>query len=433
MTAVRNGAGGSVPASVADVRVPISAVDRLGAGGYIVSVFGPMTLPSRDAIADALWRIAAVGPDARLGLVALDDRTWGFGLESLRERCDLMVVEAPEFASGDAGDALERLIGRLEPGPPVRILLAGDRLLMILDHGVVDARFTTRLPLALIEVATGGDIPAWLTAENARRPLWSAFVETFAKHPARVATLLRVRRVETPVVPQRVPVERPLIGWTGSTAVVVANGTRETFKGLHAWLRRRDEPVAFGAGVIVALRAALAAEGLRLGPDSEMVYDVRGYLPTGVEATGSFVTGIPVTGGDDLVAVDQSLAQTAASGRPLAALMAGAVKEALRPARRRAPGATPARARARVVVSNLGVNRSLQSLPWVRDGRVVDTASAVHPIAPETVAVQLVVLDGRLHVAVSYNDTSFDRDAVRRAVQAFVDDPVGLLDGVVSR
>ncbi|KQO82619.1 MULTISPECIES: hypothetical protein [unclassified Frigoribacterium] len=414
-------------------RLPMRAVDRLGSGIHILSVFGPVALPGREALVDAVWRILSVGPDARLGLRAVDGREWEYAPESLREVAERMVVEAPELATRELSEALEGLVAHIEPGLPMRVVLAGDRLLLILDHGVVDARFTTRLPATLVAVAGGGEIPAWLTAEGISRPLWTAFVETFAKHPGRVVALLRARRVESPVAPRIAPVERPSIGWNGSTSVVVAAGSKASFKALHNWLRRRDEPVSFGAGVIVALRAALAAEGLRLSPDSEMVYDVRGYLPSGVDTTGNFVTGIPVTGGDDLTAVDRSIAQTTSSGRPLAALMAGAIKESVRPARRVLPASTPAHARARVVLSNLGLNRPLQSIPWIRDGRSIEAASAVHPIAPETVAAQLMVLDGVLHVAVSYNDTSFDREAVQRAVRAFVDDPVALLDGVVSR
>lgn len=423
----------SAPAEAATTRFPIAAVDRLGAGGHVLSVFGPVALPSREALVDALWRIASLGPDARLGLRATGARDWAFTLEGLRERCERMVVEAPELEDVTAAEAIELLVDRIEPGLPVLVLLAGERLLTVFDHGVVDARFTTRLPATLIDVARGGDLPTWLSADNAGRPLWRAFVETFAKHPSRVLTLLRARRVESSVVPVAEPVDRPVIDWTGSTSVVAASGTRESFRGLHTWLRRRDESVSFGAGAIVALRAALAAEGLRLAADSEMVYDVRGYLPSGTEVTGNFVTGVPVTGGDDLVAVDQSIAQTTDSGRPLAALMAGAVKESLRPGRHESPDTTPAHARAHVVVSNLGVNRPLQSLPWIRDGRTIEAVSAVHPIAPETVAAQLVVLDGVLHATVSYNDTTFDREAVERAVRSFVDDPVALLDGVVRR
>jgi hypothetical protein len=425
MTAVSAGRGAA--------RLPMAAVDRLSSGIHILSAFGPVALPTRDALVDAVWRILCVGPDARLGLRAVDGREWEYAPESLREVAERMVVEAPELAARELSEALEGLVAHIEPGLPMRVVLAGDRLLLILDHGVVDARFTTRLPATLVEVARGGEIPAWLLAEGISRPLWAAFVETFVKHPGRVLALLKARRVESPVAPRVVPVERPSIDWNGSTSVVVAAGSKASFKALHNWLRRRDEPVSFGAGVIVALRAALAAQGLRLSPDSEMVYDVRGYLPSGVDTTGNFVTGIPVTGGDDLVAVDRSIAQTTASGRPLAALMAGAVKESVRPSRHVLPASTPAHARARVVVSNLGLNRPLQSIPWLRDGRPIEAASAVHPIAPETVAAQLMVLDGVLHVAVSYNDTSFDREAVQRAVRAFVDDPVALLDGVVSR
>jgi hypothetical protein len=425
MTAVSAGRGAA--------RLPMAAVDRLGSGVHILSAFGPIALPGRQALVDAVWRILSVGPDARLGLRAVDGRQWEYAPESLRELSERMVVEAPELATVGLSEALEGLVAHIEPGLPLRVVLAGERLLLILDHGVVDARFTTRLPATLVAVAGGGEIPAWLTTEGISRPLWSAFVETFVKHPGRVVALLKARRVESPVAPRAVPAERPSIGWNGSTSVVVASGTKASFKSLHGWLRRRDEPVSFGAGVIVALRAALAAQGLRLSTDSEMVYDVRGYLPSGVDTTGNFVTGIPATGGDDLEAVDRSIAQTTSSGRPLAALMAGAIKESLHPATHVLPGSTPAHARARVVVSNLGVNRPLQGIPWVRDGRPLEAASAVHPIAPETVAAQLVVLDGQLHVTVSYNDTTFDRQAVQRAVRSFVDDPVALLDGVVSR
>jgi hypothetical protein len=422
----------ATPAEGGRRTLPISAVDRLAAGAHVLGVMGPLVLPPRAALVAALHRVVSLGPGARLGLVAADRRDWAWTPETQRELCERMVSEIPPLGDDLAPDeVLEHLVGMIDDALPLQVIVSGERLLMIYDHQVVDARFTSRLPAALLDLATGGEMPAWLAEEGVRRPLWRALAATYLRHPARVPALLRARRVQVPVVPAAVAAvpEREQVAWAPSTAVAWGRGDRESFTALRRWLRAQPHAVAFSSAVIVALRAAFVQQGVRLAADSELVWDVRQYLPAGVDTTGNFVTGVPVTGVDDLHAVDQSIHETVTSGRPLAALLAGAVKERLRPADRRTPSTAPAHARGHLVVSNLGVARTMQSLPWVRDGRPAELGYTVHPVPAENLSVQIAVIDGALQVAVAFNDNVFDRGGIDRAVARFVADPLSLLDG----
>lgn len=410
------------------VHLPIAAVDRLARGGHVIGVIGPLELPPRDALVEALYRIMSLGPEARLGLVGTPDgHDWRYDPQALRARCDRMVVER------DADDGLssttyaERMVAEIDPDLPLRIVVVGDRLITIYDHQLVDARYTTGLPAALIALATGGDMPSWLTVSSARRPLAAGVVATFLRHPGQIARLLRARRVIDPDNLPRTSAERPLVPWCPSSSVVWAQGTRQDYREFRAWLRAQDGAPSFGAAVIVALRRSLAEVGIRLDPMSEMVYDVRRYLPAGVETTGNFVTGIPVDGGDDLGAVENSIHETVESGRPLAALLAGAAKEALGLIPRGTTDSAPAHARAHVVVSNMGLTRALQQLPWRRDGRPAQAVYLVHPMGPESVAAQIAVIDGAVQASVTFNDNVFDRETIERAVTRAIADPLSLL------
>ncbi|NII50373.1 hypothetical protein [Frigoribacterium endophyticum] len=420
----------ATPAEGGRRTLPISAVDRLAAGAHVLGVMGPLVLPPRAALVAALHRVVSLGPGARLGLVAADRRDWAWTPETQRELCERMVREIPPLGDDLAPDeVLEHLVGMIDDALPLQVILSGERLLMIYDHQVVDARFTSRLPAALLDLAAGGEMPAWLSAEGVRHPLWRAVAATYLRHPARVPALLRARRVQVPTVPTGVVQEREQVAWAPSTAVAWGRGERRTFTELRRWLRAQPHPVAFSSAVIVALRAAFVREGVRLAAESELVWDVRQYLPAGVDTTGNFVTGVPVTGVDDLLAVDESIHETVTSGRPLAALVAGAVKEAVRPGDRRVPATAPAHARGHLVVSNLGVARTMQGLPWVRDGRPAELGYTVHPVPAENLSVQIAVIDGALQVAVAYNDNVFDRGVVDRALARFVADPLSLIDG----
>ena len=419
-----------VTTGTGEIDLPVASLDRMASGGHILGVLGPLELPSREALVDAMHRIVASRPESRVGLVGAGEGRWRWSPDELRGLCERMVTEIGPTDDLSPARVLEHLVDLIDPELPMRVIVSGDRLLTIADHGVVDGFVNTRLPLALVEVAGGGDVPDWSTETPSRRPLAAALLQTFVRRPRTVVALLRARRAEAAVSTSHVAPSLEQVAWTPATTAAWGTVDKAATKALQTWLRAQPRPLSFSSALLVGLRTALAREGVRLSPESEMIYDVRRWLPSDGRTTGNFVTGLPVTGIDDLVAVDHSIRETVASARPLAALAVGALKEALRPADHAAVARTaPAHARGRVVLSNVGIVRQIEKLPWVRGGRPTEVAYTVHPIAPQTLAVQAVVRGGRLQVTLGFNDNAFDRDVVERAVARFAADPLSLLDG----
>jgi hypothetical protein len=411
----------------------MSATDRLCRIGSVISRLGPLTLPPRSAIVDALYRIASIGPDIRIGLVpAPDGRSWRYDPVGLRARCEQMVVEVPD--DSDVDHAIAGVIATVDPMNPVRIVIAGQYLLHVYDHSLVDGRFTLGLPGAVLTVAAGGEVPEWLAAPTLRRPVVAAVVDTFVRHPRNLLAFLGARRrtraaqslglEEDPVF----EAEAPRVPWTPDTTVVWEAGVPAGFRDTRAWIRATDPRLSFGAVLLVMLRAALRAEGIVVGPDADMVYDVRRFLPEGGQTNGNLITGIPIAGAEDVEAVEDELTRTLEVGRPVAALAAGVFKESIRPrgVGPSIPADAPLYPRARISLSNIGISRPLQNLPWA-DAPVHSVTYAMHPVGPEMLSVQAVVIDRALQLTVSFNGNVFRREAVERAVHRVLHEPADVL------
>lgn len=445
-----------VPEAPRQLRMP--PLDRLAASWHVLSRLGPLELPTRDALVAALRRVASVGPDARVGLLPGRPGHWTWDATRLDAAVQRMVVvdETGELGRLDASAALSALADRVDRSLPVQFVLSGQHLLAVYDHAVVDARFTAALPGALIDLAAGSAMPEWITAVGARRPLVSALVATFVRHPRRVLDLVASRGTSrggalTPAsraearhdahVDAARSAPSPSAGGPAPhrVAVVRAEGTAEAYRALRRRLREVDPAPSFAAAVLVMLRRALLDEGVDLDPLSDVVYDVRQWLDGDDQVPGNFVTALPIGGGLDALAVERALRATVSSGRPLAALAIGAARETLRP-RRSAPatasgGPGPSAARpgsvpARVSLSSVGVVRSIQRLPWVRDGRPAEAAYAVDPVGPGAVSVQLLIVDGVVQVTVALGAGAPSPEVVERAARRVLTEPVALLDAL---
>lgn len=445
-----------VPEAPRQLRMP--PLDRLAASWHVLSRLGPLELPTREALVAALRRVASVGPDARVGLLPGRPGHWTWDAARLDAAVQRMVVvdETGELGRLDASAALSALADRVDRSLPVQFVLSGQHLLAVYDHAVVDARFTAALPGALIDLAAGSAMPEWITAVGARRPLVSALVATFVRHPRRVLDLVASRgasRGGALAPASRAEAQHdahvdaarsappPSAGGPAPhrVAVVRAEGTAEAYRALRRRLREVDPAPSFAAAVLVMLRRALLDEGVDLDPLSDVVYDVRQWLDGDDQVPGNFVTALPIGGGLDALAVERALRATVSSGRPLAALAIGAARETLRPRRSApatasgGPGPSPARpgsVPARVSLSSVGVVRSIQRLPWVRDGRPAEAAYAVDPVGPGAVSVQLLVVDGVVQVTVALGAGAPSPEVVERAARRVLTEPVALLDAL---
>jgi hypothetical protein len=283
----------------------------------------------------------------------------------------------------------------------------------------------------------------------------AAVVSTFVRHPSRIAALLRERRGnafaplpgDAPAAPLYRGTDPPRFGeerhahdratraWQPRLRVLSAAGTPGAFVDARAWLAASGLGASFGAASVVMLRRALAAEGIACSEETELVHDVRRYLPATARVAGNFVVGVPAAGGDDLASFGASVRRTIDVGRPVASLAAAALRETLRPSRPLAETTVSLRPLAHIVLSNLGVPAPLRDLPWLDDGRVRQTGWAINDVRPDRISLVVATLDGGMRLGVGFHENVFAADAVGRALARVTDDPVALLDapgGVVA-
>lgn len=440
----------------------VATRDRLAGGSHVMSSMGPVVMPPREAVVDALLRIVALGPAVRVGLLpTADGRSWRWDPDDLRARCEAMVT--PLDLGPDVQETVDALVAQVDPTMPVRLFTTPDRLLLVADHALIDARVALGLPSAVLTVAAGGELPDWVHEATLRRPVLTAVTETFLRRPATLRSFLaaRLRRAAdadgvaaehaaaTRVVPTRAPAggHAPLAvtpvdpaSWRPDTTVVWRAGDRDGYRALRTWIRQSDRSLSFGAVLLAMLRATLADEGVPVADTADMVFDVRRWLPEHGQTNGNLITAIPIGGGTDPVAVQTELAGLLATGRPVAALAAGIVKAVVRASRPQAgtggtPTGRPRRTRtdqpprtpaARIALSNIGLSRALEALPWV-DGAVARATLLVHPVASDLVSVQIVLLRGVVQMTATFNGNVLDRAAVERAVARVVEHPTAVL------
>jgi hypothetical protein len=417
--------------------------DRMGRGGFIASAFGPLVMPSRRAIVDALIRMAEAGPAARVGL-SFHPRGagWSWDPARLAETCEASVTIVPPIEPAAVGDALCGYTRHLDTTRPLQYLIAGDYLIQLFDHSIGDSAILLGLPAAILGVAAGGELPEWITAPEDRRPLRLAIEHTFARHPGRIPAMLAARRepgtearigTARPARPRRPgTLARATEPWQPQLEFAYAMGSRESAREIRAWSREHHSGASFTAMMMVLLRRSLETHGIPVAPTSTLVYDLRRYLPPGATTLGNFITGIPllVEDPDDPEQLEHRIRQTVNTARPLAALAAGTFKYRAGLVRPWVRGPSAGDPVAQLVLSNVGVSRTLQMMPWDRAaGTPLQAVFGVRSVGAEQVSVLMSLLDADLHVTATFHGNVFEPEVVRDALRQFAEHPETLLRG----
>ncbi|MBN9607559.1 MAG: hypothetical protein J0G30_13210 [Actinomycetales bacterium] len=387
------------------VRIP--ALDAPNRGNRVSLVIGPLELPSRAEVVDALVRIAREapaspvayrfdGPD-RWALVSADREDWFSSfVEQIDAGPDELAVRAAELTA-EAGAVA-----------PIRIVLGRRHLLVSTDHALGDRVLLTGLPSAILRVVAGEPVADWLR-ERARIRLLPALLRTFALHPTRVLALLRDRGARTAAPVALGPDAPPPRPETVSTAL---DGGQ--LRALRA--REHAHPGSvLGTALLLRLRAALAERGLPTRDEVVVVQDARRYFRRPPGAGSNPITGVPVaTGSGEPERVGAEVRRAIELGRPLAALALGAATSAGRvpdPARRAAlPGA------ARLTYSHVGQLRTFADLPWAPRSGPADILLTLGPLPVGAITLTLARLGEELHAAVSFDAATADRALVAAAV-----------------
>ncbi|WP_286929321.1 MULTISPECIES: hypothetical protein [Aeromicrobium] len=415
--------------------VPIAGIDRLLGGSRIRQSFSPLDLPPLELLGDALVRLAAHGPHTRAGFVKADDEHWRYVGAGIAERLPEIFRVVPE---GTAESAQDWLAAHLVEDLPLQFAVKGDELASAFDHVLLDAPLASSMPTIIVTMAGGAPVPSLFDTVT-ERPVTRALWNTFGRHPGTLLTLLRSRGAapEVAALPAGA-VEReddrvPLVDPGHLTHRLHRSCDVEQMAGVREW------GAAHGLGIsptmILLAAAATQQAGIPIEPQGDLVVDLRRYLPKGVTTGGNFITGVsvPVWGeGFEPPMVGERLSTMLDSGRPLAAVAARLLR-----ARRRPPTApteadtVPRPVRARTSVSNPGVLRIYEALPWKvppAERRVVHGTDGVVPNAIGWISSTDA---GQFRVSVSFRADVFDPALVDRAATLMFTDPVGVLDAMV--
>jgi hypothetical protein len=422
-----------LPARFGPQHLRMAVNDKMAGQSTIVGVVGPIRMPPRDALVAALLKIAELGPGARAGLRF--DRPgsgWVYDPATLAAWCDSLITVVDSLVGDDAVTAAVRYGGSIDDSRPLRFLIAGDYLIQLYEHSLGDSTLLLGLLGTVVSVAGGDPLPGWLSVPSAAHPITAALWHTFGRHPRQVSALLAARSEDAPPPRAAAPRQR---AWTPSPAIAYVAIPALSMRTIRDWCRRAGNGPTTTAVMLVLLRRALRQEGLPAAATCTVVYDVRRYLPDGLSTVQNLITGIPlsVADPDDPWQVAAGIRGTVESGRPLAALAAGAAKRMVRPAARAAPTSVSTEPSAELVLSNMGVSRVLQRLPWIDPGGDRHAVFGVQPVGPAQFSVLMLLIDGVAHLTASFHDNVLDPAAVDRALRLVAARPESLLGEALAR
>jgi hypothetical protein len=427
------------------------ATERLGARDLLWSgtrtsiVLGPLDLPPHERLVDAAAVLAASFPAARLGqaLDAPRGRWVASGL-GVQEQARRAVVAHDGSGPDEVG--LTAFAGALEDArtddAPVRWVVAGQHLALLVCHAAGDGGLMLGLPAALLEAARTGRAPAWTQQPELAAPLLRTLVHHYGRHPRRVAqTLAAVRAAAGPVLPSTPDQHDDDAGGAllrpSTTAVHAVMGEAQVAD-LTAWRRAQGRGTSGVAVQTVLVGAALAAVDLPpQGPPTVLV-DARRYLPPGTAVHGNFVAGLQMPVGErwDAREITAALRSAVEAARPLSAMTLGAARQLL--PRPRTSGASaaaervPARPRPVLAVTSMQ-HPALDALPWAGPAGRATATSVSTPAPAQGVTASLTELRGHLNLSLSFHGSVYDTAAMAEAVRLATTDPVAVLERAAAR
>lgn len=408
-----------------------SVLDRALATSRTISVTGPMAPLDLEVVRTRLTR--AWTPASRLTLVPDPaSASWRHDVETRPE-----VVERPDLADLPVGDLMTRLRNRPEPLPRLEVLVCGQWLVIDHTHGMGDGRLGVE---QIAGVASRHDFPM---TERFERSLpsdaaWRALRRHVLRHPRRLREIARLRAdnaASTTEAPRRT-----IDDWHSTRCAVTA----AMRPGQTAELKRAiaDTGVRMSsAAVTVALwRAALSAQGVSLDDRTQILFDCRRYLDAEhAEDHGNFAVGIPLRFPPDATPTEigDRIRAVAESGWPAAILAAGELRARLRPSTSGAETAPPSRTdvpdRLRLSVSDLGRIGIFGDLPWEPASASHHLFAYVEPDGPDAASMLVSEIDGSRSFTTTFCSDFVGRPVIEAALDHLCEDPVSLLDQLLTR
>ncbi|TNM67478.1 hypothetical protein FHN55_10545 [Streptomyces sp. NP160] len=423
--------------------------DLLWSGTRTSIVLGPLDLPPHEDLVAAAGALAEAFPAARLGQ-ALDASRgrWvaaGLPVAQLARRA-VLVHDGPGPDEVGLSAFARALEAHRTDDVPVRWVVAGRHLALLICHAAGDGGLMLGLPAALLEVARTGRPPAWTQQPDLTSPLLRALAHHYGRHPRRVALTLAAVRAAAAASSatstgaggggeQDDDAGRALLR-PSTTAVHAVMGEAQLAE-LTAWRRAQGKGTSGVAVQTVLVGAALAAVGLPpQGPPTVLV-DARRYLPPGAAVHGNFVAGLQLPVGErwDAREITTALRSAVEAARPLSAMTLGAARQLL-PRTRAARTATgervPARPRPVLAVTSMQ-HPALADLPWDGPAARATATSVSTPAPAEGVTASLTELRGHLNLSLSFHGAVYDTARMAEAVRLATGDPVAVLERAASR
>lgn len=310
---------------------------------------------------------------------------------------------------------------------PTSVVLAGDYLRTDHNHGLGEVPLTLLLHGVLLGTFDPADPNVWAGALRRGTGIAAAAARTFGSDPRQLWGLrdsLTTRRT-----PPRTPVT-DTVPWTPRRTAVFSAMPPSALAAIRSWRDTRAPGTSMFAVVAAALHRGLSASGLDVDEVATVTLDARKFLPDGHVPLGNFVSGLEfdLGGAPTPARVHQAVAGAMQSGRPVANLALNSLRTRIGLAAGTPTAATvrPRAPRARLLFSSLGTVPRRGAMPWR------DTAAPfymVHndPTGPEGVTLSWATVEGSLFVMASFHGSVFDRDQVRRGLEAVTSDPLMLV------
>ncbi|HLL65283.1 MAG TPA: hypothetical protein VK453_05995 [Micromonosporaceae bacterium] len=408
-------------------RLPLR--DRAWLEVETIRVIGPLMSVTAPALRQTLVAVHADHPGHRV--VCRLDRAGGrwlpIGRRDIEAYCDETVLETTT-GGPDAGHAIMRkLLAHPLGDHPLVFAVGGGYVGIKISHAFGDARILGAWQPELVRAAAAGtraQLPG--PDSSTRLPLLRGALLQFARSPGRIGRAFRVGR--RPAPPPSASAPAP---WRPDPVHRYTRVTPAALTRLRQWRDAEAPGVSVTTILLAAIPVALTRCGVGAQPDGlVMLIDARRYLPPGSVIDGNFCWGqyLHPTDPTDPRAVQDTLKEEIASGRPLGMLILRQASLLLgRGGHSTVPTTVPTEVRPELTVSSSGRLETYEDLPWAAgpDGR--ESITVATPAGPPAITVSVDELSGTLHLTAVFHGSTFDAEAVRRAMDLVGADPVGLV------
>jgi hypothetical protein len=412
-------------------------LDVLLSGQPIWVIAGPVTAGRRAAIKASLLQLSRHDPIRRVGLVpTIASRSWSFSPDMIRGA----IMRRPESMTPpvDTTEGISATLNSLLRSDhfdqPMAVIPYGDFVAFRFDHGLGDAHVLMKI---IAQVSGSGTresvVSATADEPNVSNPALWALANTVKSRPAGLThsawAVLRDKALQL----SRRPPRRSSAGHSEADAgdadhygaVFVRSGSDFVARA-RRYRAAHDLDISVSGLTMYWICQSLRAAGIAVAPVTEVLVDLRRYLPRGRQTWANFtaVARIPLRPSTTPEQFGDMLSTHLNSTRPLVEMLAGVAKSRLLTAVGSGPHSDGWRAgrasptgEATVVFSDISRVPSAGEVHWSPRRRPT-LAVALPPASRSNISMLLCSPSpGEIQVTASLFPSEFDVRTVRRALR----------------